>query len=364
MPYKQDIIRLLTDESFINYCKESSAKDIAFWENYLLKNPEEKETIERAKNSFLLLFSTLADADREEQLNILKQKLQASHNNDFDLQQKERENKILSIVVRFSAVAAILIVSFFILKKVYFNDKVNPVYFTTLMGERKTVKLPDGTLINLNAGTTLHTDDLFGKQHRNIYLEGEAFFDVAHNKELPFIVHTPSMDVRALGTSFNVKAYPTDKRTEAVLIKGSVKVTLNENNSREVILQPNEKIEWVSNRQLENGSNHQNKAETQKPKSEAQPQKVIATQAGVINEIAWKNNKLVFDDDSLGGIVPILERWYGVEIDIKDDTIRQYRYSGNFEKEDLNTVLEFLKESKPFNFKIDNNGNKKVTLSH
>src|SRR5690606_22571909 len=93
-------------------------------------------------------------------------------------------------------------------------------------GERKSIQLPDGTKVMLNAGSTIHIAADFNATSRQLTLVGEAFFDVVHNAEKPFIIHTGAMDIKVLGTVFNVRAYPGDKTSETSLLKGSVEVTL------------------------------------------------------------------------------------------------------------------------------------------
>jgi len=222
--------------------------------------------------------------------------------------------------------------------------------------------LPDGSVVNLNAGSKIQIADTFDRSVRDVYLSGEAFFDVKHNPEKPFIVHTADMDVRAIGTAFDIKAYGEEKVTQAALIRGLVEVTLKKNNDK-ILLYPSQKITWT------NSTSSADK-ETESPKSISHqipvsivPEKIKVTQQGDIKEIAWKDNKLIFEDDSLGEIAHMLERWYGVQILFKNEDIRNYRYTGVFEREDLKTLLEFLKESRQFTFRIDNGETQTVYLT-
>jgi ferric-dicitrate binding protein FerR (iron transport regulator) len=234
--------------------------------------------------------------------------------------------------------------------------------FTTALGERMNIQLPDGTLVDLNAGSTIRTGPGFGFSSRDIHLEGEAFFDVRHNARIPFIVHTAAMDIKAIGTSFDVRAYADEKVTETALIMGMVEVTLKENDNRKLLLRPNHKITWKKAADRIDSS----PAVLAPDSVDAQdgiPKKIAPTDHGEIKEIAWKENKLVFDNELFGDIATLLERWYGVHVEFNDEEVRQYRFTGIFEKEDLNDVLSFLKESRPFNFKIENNETVTVYLS-
>src|SRR4030095_9403678 len=113
----------------------------------------------------------------------------------------------------------------------------------TKNGNRTKIVLPDGSQVWLNAGSNLDYNNLnFNKDVREVSLNGEAYFDVAKNAGKPFIIHTKKMDIKVLGTTFNVRSYSDEKITEAALIKGSIEVTLKDRKDQKIILKPNEKI--------------------------------------------------------------------------------------------------------------------------
>jgi ferric-dicitrate binding protein FerR (iron transport regulator) len=112
----------------------------------------------------------------------------------------------------------------------------------TAVGSRTHMTLPDGTKVWLNAGSRIHYEKSFGEQGREISLVGEAFFDVASNPKKPFIIHTAKLDIRVLGTSFNVKSYPSDKTTEATLVRGMIEVSILDRPADKIVLKPNEKL--------------------------------------------------------------------------------------------------------------------------
>lgn len=353
-----DIEDLLVDESFINYCKGTSQTDIARWESYLRANPDHRIHIENAKAKFVSLFNAMAIADRDEQEVLLKKRLLTTE--PAPVVQiwgsDERKNrKWGSLLVKLiSAAAVVVIVTYFItVRSGGASSKENPKVFVSVYGERKNFQLPDGSVVILNAGSKMKITDSYGVSARDIYLEGEAFFDVKHNKGLPFIVHTPAMDVKAVGTAFNVKAYPGEKMTETSLVRGLVEVTLKEEKNRTILLHPNEKVQW--NLQVaETDPDGATKAHLHKMGNSGQSllQHLTKTPGDDIKEIAWIENKLVFADESFDDIAVLLERWYGVKIEFADDVIRHYRFTGIFEKEKIDTVLSFLKESKNFNYEL------------
>ena len=360
-----DVAQLLSDESFINYCKKSSPEDVAFWEKYKRENPD-RALVDYANEKFVEIFNALAEADIDEQQMKLKNRLNLLEESAI-IQQKgftnKRYGKILSLVLKLSAAAAVVLsVGLFTID--YYNTGNNKSMktFVAAYGERKNIQLPDGSDVTLNAGSKIEIDESFGVAYRNVYLEGEAFFDVKHNTKVPFIVNTPAMDVKALGTAFNVKAYMNEEITETSLIKGLVEITLNESNNRIIVLYPNQKIKWEHPLAKTYSNKSPVKNGTLSIKGSLM-QNLVVSDNGDIKETAWRENKLIFEDESFRDIAILLERWYGAKIEFKDDTIQDYRFTGIFEKEDLETVLNFLKESRSFQYKIEPGEPTKIILS-
>jgi len=355
---KMNIEDLLSDESFINYCKGSSAVDIAFWENYIKVNPGRAAVVEQAKEKFTELFNVLAYADLEEQASRLKDSIEQIDNHapviQMEQQEKRKRGRILPLLLKYAAAVVLLAGLFFTIKYVVTGKDNKVKTYVAIYGERKTIQLPDGSIVTLNAGSNIKVNEKFGLVTRDVFLEGEAFFEVKHDASLPFIVHTTAMDVKALGTAFNVKAYVDEKITETSLIKGLVEVTLKEDNNLKMLLYPNQKIEWehLNSNTVKTHSPVAKKANSSNI-TDSLTKKLVPTNSGDIKEIAWKENKLIFENEGFDNIATLLERWYGAKINFKDDFIRSYRFTGIFEKEELNTVLDFLKESRSFNYTIE-----------
>jgi ferric-dicitrate binding protein FerR (iron transport regulator) len=218
--------------------------------------------------------------------------------------------------------------------------------------------LPDGSQVWLNAGSNLdYNNSVFNKDLREVTLNGEAYFDVTKNAEKPFIIHTKKMDVKVIGTAFNVRSYSYEKTAEASLIRGSIEVTLKDRKDQVITLKPNEKISIATD---------EPKLQVSKPskttvvKNEVKPIPQIIVKElkqnptnNIIAEIAWTQNKLYFEDESLENIAPMLERWFGKKVEITNVSLKNLRYYGNFENETMEEVLSYLKLSKPFNFRIE-----------
>jgi transmembrane sensor len=358
---------LLSDESFINYCKGVSPEDIAFWENYVQENPEKALLVEHAKENYVQLFNALALADLDEQstrlINSLEQR-EITPVIQMEQFEKAKRVKLLPLLLKITAAAIIVAGLFFTIKYFGTGSDNSMKTYAAVYGERKNIQLPDGSVVTLNAGSNIKINEKYGIVTRDVYLEGEAFFEVKHNSSHPFIVHTAAMDVKALGTAFNVKAYLNEKNTETSLISGLVEVTLKEVNNLKMLLYPNQKIAWQHwNTNTPNPNLTTAGEDTPSNITDSLKKKLVVTTDGDIKEIAWKENKLMFDDEEFQNIAILLERWYGAKINFNDPSIRNYRFTGTYEKEDLNTVLDFLKESKNFNYTIEEGETLTINLS-
>lgn len=355
MREKMTIEDLLLDESFINYCKRSSSKDILKWELFVQQNPNHLEVIEAARTKYAEIFMTLAINDQQEQEALLKEKLQLIHPTPvINIYKEKKAKNIFSILLKISAAAVIVLIAGYL---VFFSksNKQKQVIssFISANGEIKNFQLPDGSSVMLNAGSRVNINKGYGDSTRDVFLEGEAFFDVKHNSHKPFIVHTATMDVRALGTAFNVKAYPGEKTIEASLVRGSVEVTLKEENDRKIILHPNEKVQYFPvHENVHSPKPAEKKAGQNQIPVSFLVQPLSKNLLGDVKEIAWTENQLEFDDKTFTDIAQMMERWYGVKIVFEDERLRQYRFTGIFEKEKLETVLSILKESRNFNYEI------------
>jgi transmembrane sensor len=224
---------------------------------------------------------------------------------------------------------------------------------TTKFGSRTNLQLPDGSKVWLNSGSTLTYDKEFGKKIREVVLSGEAFFDVVKNTEKPFIIHTTSMDIKVLGTQFNVKTYANDKISEASLIHGSLEVSLKKRGFEKILLQPNEKIVVMNEGPKENTAAVARKMPTE---SIMAVQKLnYAENDSTIIETSWVDNKLIFRDESFEEIAVRMERWYGIPVTFQDPSIKSMRFTGIFTNETIEQALEALQITSRFHYTIKDN---------
>ncbi|MEH3112191.1 FecR family protein [Pedobacter terrae] len=215
----------------------------------------------------------------------------------------------------------------------------------TNKGEKKKVVLPDGSVVILNSGSQLHYASHFKDTVRKIDLQGEAYFDVVHDSKKPFIVHSEKMDVKVVGTLFNVKVYKGEP-AEASLVKGAVQIFLPAVKKALITLKPDQKFTLgqdavlVPSKQL---------VARGKDFIVTVPKELITSSR--TKEIEWVHNRLSFDDQSFKEVAALLERWYDVTITIDNPELLKYRFTGTFNDTGLIDILDALKASQDFKYR-------------
>jgi transmembrane sensor len=347
---------LLKDESFINFCRRQNERDVQYWEKFIADNPGKKPLIDEAIHEYSILFTALANADLEEQMQKLRLKLDDAETAPVvPLPGVERNFFRRFRFLVGTAAVLVLAAGYFLWKKPAAGPPAaKEIEYASRPGERKSFQLPDGTQVSLNAGSTITVNNSYGQSSRDVYLKGEAFFEVQHNKQLPFIVHTNDMDVKALGTAFNVRSYSGEK-SETALLRGLVEVTLKKDNNRKVLLHPDEKISWATSGEIKKKTPTVTEPAKKEPDENPVIKPVKKMDDGSVKEVAWMENKLVFDDDAFEEIVPQLERWYNVEINFDSEEVKQYHFTATFKKEKLEQVLNIFRTSRSFKYRYIGN---------
>ncbi|WEK37140.1 MAG: DUF4974 domain-containing protein [Candidatus Pseudobacter hemicellulosilyticus] len=241
------------------------------------------------------------------------------------------------------------------------TKKSTPNEVAASPGSRSRLVLPDGTKVWLNAQSRLTYLPDFNQAHREVQLEGEAFFEVAPDARKPFIVHTSGIDIKVLGTAFNVRAYAADPTIEATLLRGSIEVVRkNDVNAPRVILRPQEKLVFHKEPATERGGLKGRDllpaSATQQPAAGIAVVSLPGNQPDSIRkETSWIYNRLVFDGDSFEELAAKMERWYNVHIQIHSEQLKRQRLKGAFEKENITEALDALQFTAPFDYKINGN---------
>ena len=238
----------------------------------------------------------------------------------------------LSWIQGFQRVAAILIVPLMLsfLAYFYFQSKpsVVPVSFAEIqcpMGVRTKFQLPDGSTGFLNSGSSLKYPVQFVRE-RKVELIGEAFFDVVHNAEMPFHVNTKNLDIKVLGTTFNVIANEDEQTEEIVLQTGKVDVS-SRSGHQMATLKPNEQLTW-----------------------DIEKQTVTKSEVEATQYTSWKEGKLVFRNENMQQVARRLSRWYNAEVVVDDRLLENYTFHATFADEPLDEVLKLLSLTTPISY--------------
>ena len=257
----------------------------------------------------------------EKSYNILQQRLQPAY----------RKHKILSIRYTVAVAAGFVLLIGFGWMFYFYQRPVRTLIVSTNI-QTQCIQLPDGSKVTLNRHSQLSYPETFNKE-RIVKLNGEAYFEVARNHEKPFMVKSPAMDVRVLGTSFNIKCRPDNSFAETTLVEGEVEVKDKSDKGR-ITLLPGQKA--VLNRVTG---------------------RMQVKQVDPKMEIVWHNDLIPFEKSSIFQIAAALERFYGVKIILSPDVDSTNTYSGVLKKKDnIESVLNSLRNSIPFNYKkVDDN---------
>ncbi len=200
---------------------------------------------------------------------------------------------------------------------------------TSPIGVRSQIVLPDGSRVWLNTESTIRFPVPFNPRKRVVELQGEAFFDVVKNSMAPFEVEADKIRVHVTGTQFNVKSFREDDAVEVVLKDGRVTLGIGEPGmENSVAMNPGERAVFVK----ESG-------------------KLAVKKEKIDKYIAWQQGKLVFDETPMTEVAEMLERWYGVDVEVNDPEVRKYRINTTFDNNPLHQVLELLALSSPIDIR-------------
>ena len=323
----QDKIHLLISKYFIGNLSDAERRDL---EIHIESNPSARKTFD----DYHLLWEesgqkrVLKPIDVEEALNKTKSRLTF------------RKVSIIQYLIRAAAVLvlAVLFSSMFI----YFhrftstgNNLEHPVMtqeVSAIFGTRSKFQLSDGTTVCLNSGSKLIFPVEFKGKSRKVELVGEAYFEVSPNPAKPFIVKTSEINVKVLGTAFNLQAYPESNEISTTLVHG--KVVLERESGGQVYqlveLNPSDRAVFNVSGKVVN----------------------IKKEDDLDKFIAWKDGKLVFFNDPIDNVAEKLGNWYNVTVRINKEELKRFRFTATFTDEPIEQVLELLSKSSPIKYQL------------
>ncbi|MBN2611558.1 MAG: DUF4974 domain-containing protein [Bacteroidales bacterium] len=274
---------------------------------------------------------------------------------------------IKNIFYYWQRVAAVIILPVFVAGVLFFyvfkqrlTSRIVQQEITASYGVRSKVNLPDGTDVWLNSGSRITFPSKFLDNKREVFLEGEALFNVADDKLRPFYVNLGEVSVKAIGTTFNVAAYQKDNTFETTLISGKVLMVKQSSSKSDVVLYKIEPRQHAVYNKQERKITVFEDALPPVPSSEKlESLKPLPPELSALkNEISdnkytsWIEGKLIFRNDPMDAVIKRLERWYNVDIQLKDTLLYDFRYTATFVDETLEQVLGLLKLSAPISYSI------------
>lgn len=333
---------------------EATDKELAALSSWLEKNPSE-EYFAALLQSYWDGYAPQSFVDSDIHF---KEILKIADETNDPSNVNRKKNSFTRIAIAASLIGLILLGYYFYQDRT--KEETNEREVAAISGSKSFITLPDGSLVWLNSDSRIYYDKDFDKQTREVRLEGEAYFDVKKDTKHPFIVHTNEIDIKVLGTAFNVRSYSGDKTVEATLIRGSVEIINKlDPTAPKILLKPLEKFtaskEVSDNRRLGKQLVH-NVTEIQKkiPIVSISPLKEKVVDSTFV-ETSWMFNRLQFDGDSFEELARKMERWYNVQIIFKDPSVSKLRLAGVFEDETIDQALKALQIITPFKYKIKKN---------
>ncbi len=344
MTDSHDIYRYI----FLHLSGEANLEEIQELRKWLNSDPQNKEIFENIAEFWEHSKIEVEAKDKDEAFSLLLSRIKPNNHRNNKVKEirrspspnkKWRGFQLVAAAILFVSIA-VFVVEMTADRSVEETEthKMAIVQKQNQNGQKSIIKLPDGSTVWLNAGSSISYPEIFDSVERSVALEGEAYFDIQRDEKKPFIVKVGQMNVSVLGTQFNVKAFPNDNVANVSLVSGKVKVDKHESTDKyeSYFLEPGEEIKY------------------NKESGQIEKQKF---DVGFVT--AWKDGILIFDNDSFDSFIRKLKRWYGVDVNVTDPPDKKWHVNGHFENESLEEVLIGVQFTHDIEFKIEN---KTVTL--
>ncbi|MGF1636318.1 MAG: FecR family protein [Cyclobacteriaceae bacterium] len=338
MDYRDYTLKdLLADEFFVKWVKNPNSESRHFWEKWISENPDKISLLNKARAivngiGFNEVFVPSQSDYNESLEKILRQKSSL----DSTLYEHtsniwRRSAAVFITLIAFGFIFYVLSKSTYVASDSYSNaqDTTGLITKYNPLGQKIAFKLEDGTEVKLNSNTKLKFPASFSDINREVYLEGEAFFNVSKDENRPFLIHTGEVTTTVLGTAFNVKAYKDEENIQVALIEGKVKVNSLKQQD-EAILLPAQMLNYS------------------KEKGSVQ---VEAFDPLLIT--GWKDGILYFNRTSFEQVFETMAHWYGVDFVFVNNYKVQGNFTGTFKDKSLVEVLEGISFASKFKYKVD-----------
>jgi ferric-dicitrate binding protein FerR (iron transport regulator) len=328
----------MTKEFFIKYlqgnCSETEFEQLYLWIRKDSLNDSERRIIKDVWDEFEPEAGPVEKIKYNRVLDKIHHQINIDRNSAHFVNQKApTKNRLLLTLTRAAAILLLPVLSLLFYTNLSHRDRyadnLNTLEVEAPAGSRMHIELGDGTKVWLNQGSKLKYPPRFEGENRKVYLTGEAYFEVAHNASVPFIVGTERLEVRATGTAFNVSAYPGDDNIATTLVEGKVILYERETNSEIKALLPGECLKFIPQKNI-----------------------YILESMNTGKYIAWKDGRLVFKNERVEDVAKKLARWYNVEVEIANEKVNDFTFTATFMDETLPQVLELMTLATPVNYQL------------
>ncbi|MEQ8879261.1 MAG: DUF4974 domain-containing protein [Cyclobacteriaceae bacterium] len=327
MDYKQyKIDDFLGDEFFVAWVIDGDPAATHFWEKWLTAHPEKRLEVERARELIKSLNYKHTDQLSDTEYSQIFERLIRTDEAVSAHTGKENKRFVYGIAAAF----VLLIVALLGYTEIQPAEEVTiqSVQISTEFGQRKTIRLPDGTIVKLNIGSSLEFPEKFNEVNRTVKLSGEGYFEVAENKDKPFIIQSGGLFTEVLGTSFNLCAYAEMDSITVSVVTGRVKIS-NESGLHQVLSPADMGIYSKQTQSI-----HKSKYDE--------------------DDLAWYSGTLIIENKPLPEVFRQLERWYGVEFEMAENINLEGTYSGRYHNKSLELILEGISTTSHINYTINN----------
>ncbi len=329
-----DIEDFIADEFFVSWIRQDSKEANLFWQSWLAAHPEKLEKVQKAREIILNAQPKRIEPSQKDYTEVLEGIVSPNKRLFFE-DTKKKNNGLFKYAASISILLALLGGLFYFnhtekneaalaAEEVVMSSKYVP------FGQKSTIILSDGSKVKLNAGATLTYPEKFGQsKNREVYLSGEAFFEISRDTARPFLIKSKEVTTKVLGTSFNLKEKAGS--VSVTVLTGKVKVFTEKDKEAKdaVFLKPGQQANY-----------------------DPQSSKIEVSLVDLEAISAWKEDIIYFEHADFKEVTSRLEKWYGVKIEIKRKV--DGRFSGRFKNKALKDVLTGLSYTSDFEFDIEN----------
>lgn len=229
--------------------------------------------------------------------------------------------------------AAVIAVPIALIISLYFNfqpEDMKSLVIAANQGEKANVVLPDGSKVDINSASKIIYFNDYNKVSRNLQLDGEAYFDVKHDKTKPFVVKCHDIRITVLGTTFGIRAYKDDRFISVVLKTGKI---ILQTPSEYIVMHPNERIVYDCSTQT------------------TETETVVASEY-----VNWRQDRLRFDDETIEEIMRVISRTHNINIRFSNDSLKKQRFTGTLDNKNIETVMNMISKTSTIKFKFEKDG--------